>query len=71
MAVMRRCIIGLRFMTLGADGISFGNQLITVGVVTVAAYHARLRHLALHEGPVNVNLIKNLPVVPVERGFER
>ena len=33
---MRRCIMGLGFMTLRADGVSFGNQLIAVGVVAVA-----------------------------------
>jgi hypothetical protein len=70
MAVMRRYVVGLGFVALGADGVSFGNQLIAVGVVAVAAYHARLRHLALHEGSIDVDLIKNLPVVPIERGFE-
>ena len=44
-------------MTLGADGVSIGNQLIAVGVVAVAAYLACLRHLALHDGSVNINLI--------------
>ena len=57
-------------MALGADGVSLGNQLIAVGVVAVAAYHARLRHLALHEGSIDVDFIKNLPIVPIERGFE-
>ena len=71
MAVMRRCVVSLAFVALGADGVSFGNQLIAVGVVAVAAYHACLRHLALHEGSVNINLIKNLPVVPIQRRFER
>jgi hypothetical protein len=70
MAVMRRCVISLGFMALGADGVSFGNQLIAVGVVAVAAHHTCLRHLALHERTVDVNLIKNLAVVPIERGFE-
>ena len=70
MAMMRRCVVSLAFVALGADGVSFGNQLIAVGVVAVAAYYARLRHLALHEGPVNINLIENLTVVPIERGFE-
>jgi hypothetical protein len=70
MAVMRRCIVSLGFMALGADGVSFGNQLVAVGVVAVAAHHTCLRHLALHEGTVDINLIKNLAVVPIERGFE-
>jgi hypothetical protein len=70
MAVMRRCVVSLGFVALGADGVSFGNQLITVGVVAVAAHHACLRHLALHEGTVNIDLVENLAIVPIERGSE-
>ena len=70
MAVMHRCVVSLGFVALGADGVAFGNQLIAVGIVAVAAYHACLRHFALHEGAIDVDLIENLPVVPLERGLE-
>ena len=57
-------------MTLGADGVPFGNQLITVRVVAIATYDACLSHLALHEGPVNIDLVENLAVVPIQRRLE-
>ena len=66
MTVMRGCVVCLGFVALGADGVPLGNQLVTVRVVAVAAYHARLSHLTLHEGPVNIDLVENLAVVPIE-----
>ena len=57
-------------MALGADGVHLGNQLIAVRVVAIAAHYARLSHLALHEGPVYEDLIKNLSVVPIKRRQE-
>jgi hypothetical protein len=70
MAVMRGCVVRLGFVALGADGVSFGNQLIAVWVVAVATHHAGLSHLALHEGPVNIDLVENLAVVPIQRRLE-
>ena len=42
-------IVGLGFMTLGADAIALGNELIAVWVVAVTADDARLCHFALHK----------------------
>ena len=41
-------IVGLGFMTLGADAIALGNKLIAMWVV-VTADNARLCHFALHK----------------------
>ena len=40
-----------RVLTLGADTIALGNELIAMWVVAVAADDARLCHFALHEEP--------------------
>ena len=42
-------IVGLGFMTLGADAIALGNKLIAMWVVAVTADNARLCHFALHK----------------------
>ena len=70
MAMMRGCIVGFGLVALGTDRITFSHKFIAVRVVAVATHNAGLSHLALHEGPVDVDLIKNLSVVPVERRFE-
>ena len=70
MAVMGRCIVGLGFMTFGADGVPLGNQLITVRVVAIATYDASLSHLAQHQGPENIDLVEDLAIVPIQRRLE-
>ena len=60
-------IVGLGFVTLGADTITLGNELIAMWVMAVATDDTRLCHFALHERAVYVDLVANLPVVPVQR----
>ena len=55
------------FMTLGADAVTFGDQLIAVGIVAIAADNACLVHLTLYKGSIDIHLIANLPVWPVQR----
>ena len=64
--MMRRGIIRFRLVALCADRVTLGNQCIAVRVVTVAAHDPGLGHFALHERPINVDFVANLPVVPVK-----
>ena len=48
-SVMGFCVKDRRFMALGADVVTLGDQLITVRVVAVATDNPRLIHLALYK----------------------
>ena len=69
--VVTGLVVSLWLMALGAYAITLGDQGIAVWFVAITANHSRSRHLALHKGAININLISNLPVVPVKRRLHR
>ena len=58
-------IVG-RKMALSTHGVALGDKLIAVGIVAIGANHARLVHFALDKRAVNVDLVTDLPVWPVQ-----
>lgn len=68
---MTGLIVLLGLMALSADTISLGDQGIAVRLMAITANHSRGRHLALHEGAIDIDLISNLAVVPVKRCLHR
>ena len=53
-------------MALPTHGITLSYQLITMGVVTVAADHAGLVHFALDKRTIDVDFIANLAIWPIQ-----
>ena len=67
MVVIRR-VVGIRGVALGADGVARCPHLKAMGFVAIAADNARLVHLALHEGAVDIDLVEDLAIVVVQGG---
>jgi hypothetical protein len=55
-------VVDGRLVTLEAKRVALADALGAVDIVAVAAANALLVHFALHEGAVNINLFKDLPV---------
>ena len=67
MKVVVRRVIGGSLVALGAHTIACGPQGIAMWLMAIGANDACLVHLALHEGTVNIDLIKNLAIVVIKR----
>jgi hypothetical protein len=55
-------VVDGRLVALEAQRVALADALCAVHIVAVAAAHALFVHLALHEGAVNIDLVKDLPV---------
>ena len=60
--VMVVTVVGLAQMTLQTEVVALELELQAVGIVAVAAADIVVEHLALHERPVDVDLVEDLPV---------
>jgi len=71
MTTVGRCSVLVGGMTIQTNAVTGSAQLSAVGVVAIAAGHARCEHLALLEGAVIVNLVAHLPIRIVKAASER
>ena len=64
--VVRRGVVRFRLMALQAQRVTGHLQLHRVRVVAIRAPNIRVKHFALHEGSVDVNLFIDLSVMMIE-----
>lgn len=69
MPMVRGVVVVAGQMALGTDPIPFRHQLVAVRIVAVGAGHTSPVHFALNERTVDIYLVTNLPIGPVERGL--
>ena len=62
-----RSVIAGGFVALGTDAVTRRSQFVAVRFVAVGADHARLVHLALHKGAVDIDLVENLAIGVIQR----